>query len=324
MIIHVADFAFKAAQKAFAGEVQFDAAFLAGLHDEVHDFRELFVVQLEFGVLPGPSHREDGKDPPGAGTERDEVFLEFFEAGEVALVDTGDYVEDEILLLRHHPDGVRGVLEGFWMAAHPGMVFLEAVEADGGGMDAAGEQAVEAPAVEQDAVGHHAPGVLTAVEFFSYVLEVASHQWFASRENNEGGVRIDMRSQAVDYAQEVGSGHVFDLGADAAVTATMQTRRVAAQRAFPKKLTEPVLFNPLVLEFREEFEFQPLARPDMLAHYFFFILKVATLTLASPEFHGFLSFLFFSNLMSTRVLPLSNSPPLAGPSVSSNWTRICG
>ena len=274
--------------------------------------------------MPGAAYRKNGEDAPGAGTEREQVFLEFFETGEVPLVDACNHVEDEVRFMCHHPDGIRRILEGFLMAAHPGVLFPEAVEADGGGVDAAGKQAVETPAVEQDAVGDHAPGVFALVEFFPDFLQVTPHERLAAGEDDERGMGIDVRGEAVDYAQEIGSGHVLELGTDAAVAATMQARRVAAQRAFPEKLPEPVLRDPFVLEFGEEFEFRLLDGAETLAGHFFFSLILGTSTWAIPEYQGFLSLLSFLNVISTCVVSLSNSPPFAGPSLSSNWIRTFG
>ena len=251
MIEGVADLVFEAAQETFTGEIHSDAAFLACRSNEVHYLRELLVAQLKLRVLPRTAHRENGEDAPGAHAQRDKIFLEFREAGEIALVDAGYHVEDEVRLGSHHPDGIRGVLESLGMAAHPGMLFPEAVEADGGSVDAASQQRVEAPAVEQDAVGDDAPGIFAVIERTAHLFEVPAHQWLAACQDDESGMGIDVRGEGVNHTEEVGGRHVVDLGTDAAVAAAMQARRVAAQRTLPEKLTEPMLLDPPVLQFRE-------------------------------------------------------------------------
>ena len=121
------------------------------------------------------------------------------------------------------------------MTAYPIVLFLEAVETNGNGVHAAGQQAVEALLVQQVAIGDHAPGVFAAVEFEAHLLKVGTQQSLATGKDNEDFVRVNVRSDGVYHLKEVLGRHVGDRGLHLAVGAAMAATHIAAQRALPEE-----------------------------------------------------------------------------------------
>ena len=121
------------------------------------------------------------------------------------------------------------------MAADPVVLRLETVEADGDRVHAAGHKTIEPPLVEQEAVGHHTPGVLAAVEFEAHLLQIVAQQCLAAGEDDEHLVRVDMRSERVDDAQEVHGGHVIHRRSHPAIAPAVATAHITPQRALPEE-----------------------------------------------------------------------------------------
>ena len=165
-------------------------------------------------------------------------LLDAGEFGVVATVDAGHDVEDEVRLCGEHSDGLRRPLEAVFAPAHPVMVLLQAVQADGGAAHAGGQQAPEALLREREAVGDHAPGEALLVDAPSARLQVGTHQRLPARDDHEDGVGLAPGVDAVQHAQEILAGHVGRRRHGLAVAAAVAAREVAAQRALPEELLQ--------------------------------------------------------------------------------------
>ncbi len=118
-------------EESLAAVFGFYAGFAPGLLDEIHQLVEVFVSELQFGILCRASDRKDGDEPPLAHTLGDEKFLQLGNLVEIVLGDAGDDVEDDAFLGHEGIDGLGGSSEALRVAAHPVVVLLQSVEAHG-------------------------------------------------------------------------------------------------------------------------------------------------------------------------------------------------
>ena len=119
------------AEESLAAVFGFYAGFATCLINEIHQLVEVFVSELQFGILCRASDRKDGDEPPLAHTLGDEKFLQLGNLVEVVLGDAGDDVEDDALLGHEGIDGLGGSSEALRVAAHPVMVLLQSIETHG-------------------------------------------------------------------------------------------------------------------------------------------------------------------------------------------------
>ena len=244
----VAHIALVVAEKALTAIADVDASLLACRTDEVHDLTELLRPELEVGIAYGATRGEDGEEAPVLEAEADEEFAQLLQPPDVALVDTGDHIEEEVLPGNHQLDGIDGALVAEGVAAHPVMVVLKAVEADGGAVHAAAKQTLEALGRETHAVGHHAPGEALVVDSPSALLKVGAHERLAAGDDDEDLVGIRPLGHLVEDAQEILLGHVGRLGLHLAVASAMLAMEVAAQRTLPEELAQRMLGDEVILQ----------------------------------------------------------------------------
>ena len=155
---------------------------------------ELLIGELQFRVVGRTAHREDAEKTPCWDTQRYKIFFKFLQVRIIPRIDTCYNVPQQVLLLRQQLDGLRGPFERLRMTPHPIVLFLEAVETDGDGVHAAGQQAVEPLLVQQEAVGDHPPRILTPIEFEAHLLQIVAQQRLAAAEDNKDLVGVDMWS----------------------------------------------------------------------------------------------------------------------------------
>ena len=229
------------AEETLAAIVGADAAFLAHLSYIVKDATELLVRQPHVRVEDSPAHGKDGEEPPALHALGDEKLLDVVEMGIVAAVDTGDDVEDEALGGYEHIDGLAHHSEALVIAAHPVVVGLQTVKADGHRMDAGPLESLPALGREVQGVGHHTPREAFLIDGASALFDVAAHQRLTARDDDKHLVRIGILGDAVEHAEEVLLGHVATLSLHLTVAATVAALQVAAQGTLPEELLQGVL-----------------------------------------------------------------------------------
>ena len=178
-IVMIAHLAFVRTEEPVTAIVGSDLAFKAGLLDELHHLHELVVGELQVGVVGGTAKGENGEQPPKLDAQRDKIVAETGQVVDVALVHTGDDIPGESGMLLQGLHGHQHVFETQGVAAHPVVVVLEAVEADGDGLQAALHELVEPLGGERHAIGHHAPNEAPFGEGLATGGQVAAHRGLA-------------------------------------------------------------------------------------------------------------------------------------------------
>ena len=156
----------------------------------------------------------------------------------IAPIDAGDDVECDGAGVDDHLDGGRGALEGAGDAAHPVVVRLQAVQADGHRAEAALQEALIALRRQAPAVRDHAPGELLLVHHPAAGFQVGPHQRLAAGDVDHHLVRIRRGAHAVQDLGEIFHRHILDRGRLLAVAAAVAALVVAAEGTLPKKLPE--------------------------------------------------------------------------------------
>lgn len=220
----VAHFVFVIPQKTFATIAEADAFLVAGGTDKIEHAGELFVGELQFGMLGGTAYREDGKNTPVLYAGFDKEIAQCFEVADIAFIDTGYDVPGNTRFAGQHADGVQGLGIAPGIVPQPVVRFTESVEADGDGMHSGRQQGIEPAATERHTVGNQAPGIPAAVQFAATFFEVAAKQGLTARKNNHGVIRIHLRCDFVDHPQKIAHRHIFLVGKGAAVAPAMKTR----------------------------------------------------------------------------------------------------
>ena len=178
---------------------------------------------------------------------------------EVLAVHAGHHVEGEALRVGGHVDGAECVVETRGGAAEMVVAFLEAVEANRERAQPGIQQLGVAFGRHGKAVADHSPGVAALLDFHAAFFEVLTHQGFAAGNHYDKVLRVDVRGEFIQHAHEVFAGHVGD-GIFHAVATAVQTVQVAAERAFPEKVSEGVRFDFVVtvkaISFESEFLFK--------------------------------------------------------------------
>ena len=127
-IIVVAHVALILAEEAVAAIVGADAAFKAGLLDELHHLHELFVGEFEVRLTSGATEGKHREQTPAADTQGDKEVAELRQILDSTLVDAGDDVPCKARMLFHGLNGTQHILVTHGVAAHPVVVFLKAIE----------------------------------------------------------------------------------------------------------------------------------------------------------------------------------------------------
>ena len=128
------------------------------------------------------------------------------------------------------------------------MALLQAVQADGGAAQASLAQAPEAFLAERETVGDHPPGEAFFVDPAAAGFEVGAHQRLPAGDDDEYGMRLAMRVDAVQHPQEVFQGHVGHLRDGLAVAAAVAAGKVATQGALPEELLQRMGFQDAPVE----------------------------------------------------------------------------
>ena len=94
------------------------------------------------------------------------------------------------------------------MSTHPIVVILQTVDADCHRMHARLQQCLQFLGRQGQSVAHHAPRESTFVDATSAFHDVAPHERFASRYDDEHLVGIGLCSNRVQHSEEVLTRHV--------------------------------------------------------------------------------------------------------------------
>ena len=240
----VADVALVIAQEALTAIAGLDAAFLAGGLDEFHEALELDGGELQLGILRAAAHGEHREQPPLLEAASQEEFLDLFQVREVPLVHAGNYVKDKAGHRAGHADGLFGPFKGAGDAAHPVVVFFQAVQAHGHGAQPGGQQAHEALLGHGKTIGDHPPGKFAVMEGLAAFFQVRPQERFPAGDHNHdlmgvqpGGLHL------VQHLQEVFQRHVLEPGGNFAVAAAVAAVKVATQGALPEDFPELMFLN---------------------------------------------------------------------------------
>ena len=123
-------------------------------------------------------------------------------------------------------------------AAHPVVVFLQSVEADGEGAKTSRDEFAVHFLVVEPAIADNAPADAAFTECFAYFGEVGTEKRFASGDDDGEGVGSFVLWDGVECAEEVLERHVLFSAAVLAVAATVAAVEVAARGAFPEEVVE--------------------------------------------------------------------------------------
>ena len=244
--IVVAHLALILAEEAVAAIVGTDLAFQPCLTDELHHHHKLLVAELEVGLVGGATEGKHREQAPAADTQGDEEVAELRQILDGALVDASDDVPCETRMLFHGLNGAQHILVTVRVAAHPIVVFLEAIEADCQRLQSSIHKLVEFLGREQHAVAHHAPHEATFRNLGTALGQVGAHSGFAPRSDHHQLARVLMFANLVQHLGKIGKWHVVFLGEHTAIGAAVAAIEVAPQGAFPKQLVKLVLVGALL------------------------------------------------------------------------------
>ena len=102
------------------------------------------VGELQFRVVCRPPHRKHREQSPPLHSLSDKEIANGWQLVEIVFSHTSHDIEDDGLLGCHQVDGFGNGFKATLVTAHPVMVFLQSVEADGYGMETGSEQRAEA------------------------------------------------------------------------------------------------------------------------------------------------------------------------------------
>jgi len=273
----VTNLALVSAEEALAAVAGVNATLFAGLRDEVHETTETLRRELEVRVLGRAAYREDCEETPVLQAERDEVLFELIERLVVAVVDAGDHVEGDGRLMGEDFNRLGSILEAVRTAAHPVMVRLETIEADGEGMDSGAEEVVDHLRGHEAAVGDHAPWEFEVIDTAAVLDDVRADERLAAGDDDHDLMRVVLLLDAEEDLLEVLEWHVRMHIRDLAVATAVTAGVVAPQRGLPEKLTQRMLFCTLCDKLTVELEGEPLS-DGQLRHEQLFVLYLSVLT----------------------------------------------
>ena len=243
--IVVAHLALILAEEAVAAIVGADPAFQPCLTDELHHHHKLIVAELEVGLVGGAAERKHREQSPTTDAQGDKEISELRQILDSALVDAGDNVPSEARMLFHGLNGTQHILVAVWIAAHPVVVFLEAIETHCQRLQPGIHKLVEFLGREQHAVAHHAPHEATFRNLLSAMGQVIAHGGFTTRSDDHQLARVLMFADLVQHLEEILKRHIVLLGEHTAIGTAVAAVEVATQRTFPKQLVKLVLVGAL-------------------------------------------------------------------------------
>ena len=219
---------------------------LACLADEVEQAPHLFACQLQFFVLSASSYRENRCQPPVGHTFINKVVTQLRQRVIVALMYTSHHVVSHNPVRHNHIDGLTCHTEAIGMSAKPGMLFFEAVEADGNGAETCLPELGEEFWCQVESVRHHSPREASLAEAFGALHNILSDKWLAAAQDDEDIARVSLLGDIVEHSEEVLLGHIGRRGDLPAVAAAMPAMDIAAHGTLPEHLTER-MFSSQVL-----------------------------------------------------------------------------
>ena len=131
LIEMVSDLTLVASKEALAGIADVDSSLLSGTLDEIKQTPQPFSRKLKLRVLRRPSHRKDREKSPMLQTQGNEILLELLEFRIIPVVDAGHHVEGYGWFSSPNFNCLGCILKSVGTTAHPVVVLLESVEADG-------------------------------------------------------------------------------------------------------------------------------------------------------------------------------------------------
>jgi len=243
-----------------------DLALQASVLDKLHHLYKLRVGKPQIGVVGGASRRKHRKQPPTTDSQRNQEVAELGQVFDGTLIDTGDDIPSEARALCHGLHGAQHVLITHGVAAHPVVVFFEAVEADRQGFQSSFYKLVEFFGRKEHSVAHHTPHKTAFGDFLATMRQIVAHGRFAARGDNHHLTRVLMGTHLVKYLGKILKGHVIFLRKHTAVGAAMSAVEIAAQGAFPKQLVKFMLVNALFQNSTIDFEHDFLVKTKTVTH----------------------------------------------------------
>ncbi len=235
----VAGVFFVTAEESFAAVVDADDVQLFHFADKVEHLAEFLVRELEQRIVLGAALREHRCNTPALDANFQEQVENFWEFLEVFAVHAGHHVEGEAFGVGRHVNGAQRSLKAMRVATEMVVVRFEAVKADRERAESCVQEFHEAFGRHGKSVRDHAPGVAAFLDFLAAFFEVRAHQRFAAGNYYDKELGIDVRGKLVEHAHKIFAGHVGDGVLDTVATA-VQAVQIAAERAFPEKVSERV------------------------------------------------------------------------------------
>ena len=255
----IAGILFVTAEEAFAAIVHIDDVQLFHFADKVENLAEFLVRHLEQRIVLGATLREYCRDTPTLHTDFQEQVENLRKFLEVLAVHAGHHIEGETFGVGGHVDGAQRSFKAMRIATEMVVVCFETIEADCERAQPCVQEAGVAFGSHCKSVRDHAPGVAAFFDFLAAFFEVGAHERFAAGNHDDKVFGVDVRGELVEHAHEVFAGHVGDGVLDAVATA-VQAVQVAAERAFPEKVSERVSLDFVVavkaISFKSEFLFK--------------------------------------------------------------------
>ena len=136
-------------------------------------------------------------------------------------------------------DSASGTFKSERVLAKPIVVKFHAIKTNGYRAQTRSHKFFEAFLGQSQSIGDHTPRIAALLECCTHFGEVLAHQRFATRDDYQHLMRIDMRrDRLINHTEEVFGGHVGCDFATRAVTTTMQAMHIAAERRLPKELLQ--------------------------------------------------------------------------------------
>ena len=206
----LAHLAFVAAQVALAavGDSHRRDRVLTFVLDKLHQMNKLRIGEMQLGMVVGASDGDDGEYAPLFDSEADQQVVYFVKMRQVALADAGYDIEVEPAFGGGYGNGLACAFEAALAAAHPVVVGLEAVEADGHRAEACRHKPLVHSLVVEPSVGDDAPAHAAAAQGASHIGQVGPQQWFASGQDDGEAWHQCFLGYGVESAQEVLERHI--------------------------------------------------------------------------------------------------------------------
>ena len=103
-------------------------------------------------------------------------------------------------------------------------------------MDTGTLQILPALGCKMQRIGNHSPGESLVVYRTAALLNILTHQRFATRYDHKHLMWIGFLGDAIEYTQKVVLGHILAFRLHLAVAATVAALQVATQRTLPEQL----------------------------------------------------------------------------------------